>query len=386
MKRRSFIQYLVGIAATLGASLTGKLAHASSGRDTNGVKPEATHGFQPTKSGLRSTGKVQIKVVGIGGAGANMVDRMIREGLGGVEFVCVDTDAEALMRSSADIKLQLTLGLGSGDHSDQSVDDLGVTVRTQIAEVVGGADLVFIIAGMGGNTGTSVAVAVAEVARTLGIVTVALVTKPLSTEVPRLAKAENGIAELDKLADTLIVTDNAEMMCEMEDWGEPVTAAEAFEASDGCLSRWVSNIADVINVPSLVDIGFADVCAVLGEPGITTAGRTGPTVTCGDDWDDGVCTQSIRTARSCADTAIYYSEADGFKLSRARSIMVTVMGDTSLGIEEVGEVMKQIRSRAAPDAKIVVGTIHDAGMTDFLRVSLIAKGFGDPAVTLKRKQ
>jgi cell division protein FtsZ len=200
----------------------------------------------------------------------------------------------------------------------------------------------------------------------------------------RLALAENGIAELVKHADTMIVIDNAEIMSGMEDWGEPVTTAEAFERSDWSLSRWVGNIADVINIPGLVGIGFADVCAVLSEPGITRAARTGPTVTCGDDWDDGVCTQSIRTARSCADTAIYWSEVDGFKLSGARSILVTVMGDTSLGIDEVGEVMKQIRSRAAPDAKVVVGTIHEDGMTDYLKVSLIAKEFGDPSVTLNR--
>jgi cell division protein FtsZ len=375
MKRRSFIRYLVGIAATFGVAVAGRLAHASSASDPKIAEPGATPGFLPSKSNVRADGKPLIKVIGIGGAGASAVDHMIRDGLSGVEFVCVDTDAETLNGSSADTKVQLIPGLETGSQSGQTVRDMALTARAQITDVVRGADLIFIIAGMGGNTGTGVAVTVAEVARELGILTVALVTQPMESEGQRLALAENGIAELDKHADTMIAIDNAEIMSGMEDWGEPVTTAEAFERSDWSLSSWVSNIANIVNVPALVGIEFADVCAVLSEPGITRAARTGPTVTCGDDWDDGVFTQSIRTARSCADTAIYWSESGGFKLSGARSILVTVMGDTSLGIDEVGEVMKQIRSCAAPNAKIVVDTIHDGGMSDYLKVSLIAKGF-----------
>ena len=373
MKRRSFIRYLVGIAATSGVSVAGRFAHASSASDPKMAKPGATPGFLPSKSKPRAAGKPLIKVIGIGGAGASAVDHMIRDGLSGVEFVCVDTDAETLKGSSADTKLQLFPGLGAGSQSGQTVGDAALVARAQIADVVSGADLVFIIAGMGGSTGTGVAVTVAEVAQELGILTVALATKPLASEGRRLAFAEGGIAELDKHTDTMIVIDNAEIMYAMEDWGEPVTAAEAFENSDWSLSSWVSTIANTINVPALVGIEFADVRAVLSGPGITEAGRSGCHVACSDgNWPD-----RLLTARHCAEAAISWSKFGESRLSKARAILVTVTGDTSLSIDEVSEVIMYIRSHAAPDAKIVVGTIqsHDEGMRDCFTVSVIAKRF-----------
>ncbi len=373
MKRRSFIRHLVGIAATFGVALAGRFAHGSSASEPTIAKPGATPGFLSSKSNVRADGKPLIKVIGIGGAGASAVDHMIRDGLSGVEFVCVDTDAATLQGSSADTKLQLIPGLETGSQSGQTVRDMALTARAQITDVVRGADLVFIIAGMGGNTGTGVAVTVAEVARELGILTVALVTTPLASEEQRLALAENGIAELDKHADTIVVIDNAEIMYAMEDWGEPVTTAEAFATSDWSLSGWVSTIADIINVPALVGIEFADVRAVLSGSGITEAGRSGCHVACSDgNWPD-----RLLTARHCAEAAISWSKFGESRLSRARAILVTVTGDTSLSIDEVSEVITYIRSRAAPDAKIVVGTIqsHDEGMRDCFTVSLIAKGF-----------
>ena len=376
MKRRSFIRYLVGIAATFGVAVAGKFAHASSASDPKMANPGATPGFLPSKSKPRAAGKPLIKVIGIGGAGASAVDHMIRDGLSGVEFVCVDTDAETLKGSSADTKLQLIPGLESGSQSGQTVRDTALAVRTQIADVVRGADLVFIIAGMGGNTGTGVAVTVAEVAQELGILTVALATKPLASEGRRLAFAEGGIAELDKHTDTMIVIDNAEIMYAMEDWGEPVTAAEAFENSDWSLSSWVSTIANTINVPALVGIDFADVCAVLSEPGIAIEARTGRYVAWSEDDEDDE-SDRIPTARFCAEAAIPWSKFGGSRLSEAKAILVTVTGDTSLNLEEVSEVITYIRSRAAPDAKLVVGTIqsHAEGMRDCFTVSVIAKGF-----------
>ena len=377
MKRRSFIRYLVGIAATFGVAVAGKFAHASSASDPKMAKSGATPGFLQSTANVRADGKPLIKVIGIGGAGASAIDHMIRDGLSGVEFVCVDTDAETLKGSSADTKLQLIPGLESGSQSGQTVRDTALAVRTQIADVVRGADLVFIIAGMGGSTGTGVAMTVAEVARELGILTVALVTKPLASEEQRLALAENGIAELDKHADTMIVIDNADIMYAMEDWGEPVTSAEAFETSDWSLSSWVSTIANTINVPALVGVDFADVCAVLNEPGMAIEARTGRHVAWSeeddeDDWDD-----RLPTARYCAEAAIPWSKFGGSRLSEAKAILVTVTGDTSLSIEEVSEVITYIRSHAAPDVKLVVGTIqsHDEGMRDCFTVSLIAKGF-----------
>jgi cell division protein FtsZ len=373
MKRRSFIRYLVGIAATFGVAVAGKFAHASSASEPKMATPGATPGFLPSTANVRADGKPLIKVIGIGGAGANAVDHMILDGLSGVEFVCVDTDAETLKGSSADTKLQLIPELESGSQSGKTVCDMALAVRAQIADVVRGADLVFIIAGMGGNTGTGVAVTVAEVARELSIPTVAVVTTPLASEGQRLALAETGIAELDKHADTMIVIDNAEIMYAMEDWGEPVTTAEAFERSDWSLSSWVSTIANTINVPALVGIDFADVCAVLSEPGITIAERTGRCVA----WSDDDGSDRLPSARYCAEAAISWSELGGPTLSEAKAILVTVTGDTSLNFEEVSEVITYIRSHAAPDAKLVVGTIqsHDEGMRDCFTVSLIAKGF-----------
>jgi cell division protein FtsZ len=374
MKRRSFIRYLVGIAATFGVAVAGKFAHASSASDPKMAKSGATPGFLQSTANVRADGKPLIKVIGIGGAGASAIDHMIRDGLSGVEFVCVDTDAETLKGSSADTKLQLIPGLESGGQSGQTVRDTALAVRTQIADVVRGADLVFIIAGMGGNTGTGVAVTVAEVARELSIPTVAVVTTPLASEGQRLALAETGIAELDKHADTMIVIDNAEIMSGMEDWGEPVTTAEAFDSSDKWLSGWVSTIANVVNVPApLVGVDFSDVCAVLSEPGITIAERTGRYVA----WSDDDGSDRLPSARYCAEAAISWSELGGPTLSEANAILVTVTGDTSLNFEEVSEVITYIRSHAAPDAKIVVGTIqsHEDEMRDCLTVSVIAKGF-----------
>jgi len=373
MKRRSFIRYLVGIAATFGVALAGRFAHGSSASEPTIAKPGATPGFLSSKSNVRADGKPLIKVIGIGGTGASAVDHMIRDGLSGVEFVCVDTDAATLKRSSADTKLQLIPGLETGSQSGQTVRDMALTARAQITDVVRGADLVFIIAGMGGRTGTGVAVTVAEVAQELGILTVALVTQPLKSEEQRLALAESGIAELDKHADTMIVIDNAEIMSAMEDWGEPVTTAEAFETSDWSLSSWVNTIANTINVPALVGIDFADVCAVLSEPGITIAKRTGRCVA----WSDDDGSDRLPSARYCAEAAISWSELGGPTLSEAKAILVTVTGDTSLNFEEVSEVITYIRSHSAPDAKLVVGTIqsHDEGMRDCFTVSLIAKGF-----------
>ncbi|MDP2132204.1 MAG: cell division protein FtsZ, partial [Sulfuritalea sp.] len=204
-----------------------------------------------------------IKVVGVGGAGGNAVDHMIREGVGGVEFICCNTDAQALKKSSAHVKLQLGPGLGAGGKPEKA-RELAVQDRERIAEALSGAHMVFITAGMGGGTGTGAGPIVAEVARELGILTVAVVTKPFEYEGKRKRLAEEGVAELARHVDSLIVILNEKLE---EVLGEEVSMLEAFKAADNVLRNAVGGIAEIINVPGLVNVDFEDVRTVMGEMG-----------------------------------------------------------------------------------------------------------------------
>ena len=357
MDRRSFIHRLVGFATAFGAS------------------PSC---FPSSKFNVMPRRRTHVKAIGVGGAGVIAVDLMIRSGINGIEFACIDTDVRILNGSAAATKIQLPPGFGNGIESAQKARDMASLARKQLTELVRDADMIFIIAGMGGSIGTRVATNVAEVARELGILTVALVTKPLKSEGQRLELSKNGIKELAKHANAMIVIDNAEIMEGLADWGEPVIEADAFETSDGCLSRWVSSIADMINVPDLVTADFADLRTVLVESGITRWGSTGPI--CSLDHDGTY--NSVLSARYSAEDAIYGVETEGFKLSEARSILVIVTGDASLGIDEVNEVASYVRTRASPNTRIVVGAIRREGMMEFVQVRVIAKGFVDPSDTL----
>ncbi|MBP9800977.1 MAG: cell division protein FtsZ, partial [Sterolibacterium sp.] len=204
-----------------------------------------------------------IKVIGVGGAGGNAVEHMIREGVQGVEFICVNTDSQALGRSYADIKLQLGPGLGAGGKPEKA-RDLAQTERERIAGMLRGAHMVFITAGMGGGTGTGAAPIVAEVARELGILTVAVVTKPFEYEGRRMSLAEQGIVELGMNVDSLIVILNEKLM---EVLGDEISMLDAFRAADNVLKNAVGGIAEIINVPGLVNVDFEDVRTVMGEMG-----------------------------------------------------------------------------------------------------------------------
>ncbi|MDP2132072.1 MAG: cell division protein FtsZ [Sulfuritalea sp.] len=304
------------------------------------------------------TSSTVIKVVGVGGAGGNAVDHMIREGVGGVEFICCNTDAQALKKSSAHVKLQLGPGLGAGGKPEKA-RELAVQDRVRIAEALSGAHMVFITAGMGGGTGTGAGPIVAEVARELGILTVAVVTKPFEYEGKRKRLAEEGVAELARHVDSLIVILNEKLE---EVLGEEVSMLEAFKAADNVLRNAVGGIAEIINVPGLVNVDFEDVRTVMGEMGKAMMGSA---VAAGVD-----------RARVAAEEAVASPLLEGIELSGARGVLVNITASTTLGLREYKEVMKTIRQYTAPEATVICGAVFDETMEDQLRVTVVATGLG----------
>ncbi|MDO8934240.1 MAG: cell division protein FtsZ, partial [Rhodocyclaceae bacterium] len=282
-----------------------------------------------------------IKVVGVGGAGGNAVEHMIREGVQGVEFICANTDAQALRLSSAGLKLQLGPGLGAGGKPEKA-RDLAVADRDAIAESLEGAHMVFITAGMGGGTGTGAAPIVAEVARELGILTVAVVTKPFEFEGKRLRLAEDGLTELAQNVDSLIVILNEKLM---EVLGEDVTMTEAFRSADNVLKNAVGGIAEIINVPGLVNVDFEDVRTVMGEMGKAMMGSA--------------TASGVDRARIAAEQAVASPLLEGIELSGARGVLVNVTASRELGMKEVKDVMATIRNYASQEATIIFGTVFD---------------------------
>jgi len=306
-----------------------------------------------------------IKVVGVGGAGGNAVEHMIREGVQGVEFICANTDAQALRLSSAGRKLQLGPGLGAGGKPEKA-RDLAQAERDAIAGTLEGAHMVFITAGMGGGTGTGAAPVVAEVARELGILTVAVVTKPFEFEGKRMRLAEEGLTELAQNVDSLIVILNEKLM---EVLGDDVSMTEAFHSADNVLKNAVGGIAEIINVPGLVNVDFEDVRTVMGEMGKAMMGSA--------------TSSGVDRARLAAEQAVASPLLEGIELSGARGVLVNVTASRELGMREVKDVMATIRNYASPDATIIFGTVFDAGMDDQLRVTVVATGLGTPAVRRK---
>ncbi len=307
-----------------------------------------------------------IKVIGVGGAGGNAVDHMIRENVQGVEFICANTDAQALKRSSSPVKMQLgKTGLGAG-----AKPDLGRAAaqeeRERIADNLRGAHMVFITAGMGGGTGTGAAPVVAEVARELGILTVGVVTKPFAFEGKRLRIAEAGIDELSKHVDSLIVILNERLM---EVMGDDVSMQDAFQAADNVLRNAVGGIAEIINFPGLVNVDFEDVRTVMGEMGMAMMGSA---VAAGMD-----------RARLAAEQAVASPLLEGIHLSGARGVLVNITASTSLKMKEVNEVMNTIREFAAEDAHIIFGAVFDDNMEDSLRVTVVATGLGNQRAAVK---
>jgi cell division protein FtsZ len=303
-----------------------------------------------------------IKVVGVGGAGGNAVDHMIREGVQGVEFICANTDAQALSRSNAHQKLQFGPGLGAGGKPEKA-RALAEVERERIAEALQGAHMAFITAGMGGGTGTGAAPIVAEVARELGILTVAVVTKPFEFEnAKRMKVAEEGLAELSRHVDSLIVILNERLT---EVLGEDISMIAAFKTADNVLRNAVGGIAEIINVPGLVNVDFEDVRTVMGEMGKAMMGSA---VASGMD-----------RARLAAEQAVASPLLEGIELSGARGVLVNISANSNLGMKEVREVMNTIRAYAAEDAHIIFGTVFDDAMEDNLRVTVVATGLGAAA-------
>ena len=314
--------------------------------------------FELEEVGTAEANTTVIKVVGVGGAGGNAVDHMIREGVGGVEFICCNTDAQALKKSGADVKLQLGPGLGAGGKPEKA-RELAIQEREKIADALRGAHMVFITAGMGGGTGTGAGPIVAEVAKELGILTVAVVTKPFEYEGKRKRVAEDGVAELARNVDSLIVILNEKLE---EVLGEEISMLEAFKAADNVLRNAVGGIAEIINVPGLVNVDFEDVRTVMGEMGKAMMGSA---VSAGVD-----------RARVAAEEAVASPLLEGIELSGARGVLVNITASTSLGLKEYKEVMRTIRQYTAQEATVICGAVFDEGMEDQLRVTVVATGLG----------
>jgi cell division protein FtsZ len=306
-----------------------------------------------------------IKVVGVGGCGGNAVDHMINNGVQGVEFISMNTDAQALKRNLARTTLQLgtgvTKGLGAG--ADPQVGRLAAEEdRERIQDLITGADMLFVTAGMGGGTGTGAAPVVAELAREMGILTVAVVTKPFSFEGKRQKVAAVGIEQLKQHVDSLIIIPNDRLMQVL---GEDVTYEDAFRASNDVLNGAVAGIAEVINCPGMVNVDFADVRTVMSENGVAMMGSataSGP-----------------ERAQMAAEQAVHSPLLEDIHLSGARGVLVNITASHSMKLKEVHEVMNTIRSFTAEDATVIYGSVIDEAIGDALRVTIVATGLGGPA-------
>jgi cell division protein FtsZ len=314
-----------------------------------------------------TAGKTIIKVVGVGGAGGNAVQHMIRRGVDGVEFICMNTDAGALQRSAASINLQLgSSGLGAGAKPEIGAAS-AQEARARIADSLQGAHMVFITAGMGGGTGTGAAPIVAQVAKEMGILTVGVISKPFDFEgVKRLKVAEDGAHELEAYVDSLIVVLNEKLI---EVMGEDAEFDKAFACADDVLHNAVSGIAEIINVQGLINVDFEDVKTVMGEQGKAMMGTA--------------TVSGMDRARLAAEAAVASPLLEGVDLSGARGVLVNITASRSLKLSETREVMAAIRGYAADDATVIFGTVYDDSLGDALRVTVVATGLNHPQAMQK---
>jgi cell division protein FtsZ len=311
-----------------------------------------------------------IKVVGIGGGGVNAVNRMIEVGLKGVEFIAVNTDAQALLMSDADVKLdigrELTRGLGAGANPEvghKAAEDH----REEIEEVIKGADMVFVTAGEGGGTGTGGAPVVASVARKLGALTIGVVTRPFSFEGKRRARqAEDGITELRNECDTLIVIPNDRLL-QLGDVG--VSLMDAFRSADEVLLSGVQGITDLITTPGLINLDFADVKSVMSGAGSALMGI-------GSARGEG---RAVTAAQKAINSPLLEASMDG-----AHGVLLAIAGGSDLGLFEINESASLVQESAHPDANIIFGTVIDDSLGDEVRVTVIAAGFDSGAPTHKK--
>ncbi len=312
-----------------------------------------------------------IKVIGVGGCGGNAVDHMITSGLNGVEFIAINTDAQALKRNQAKLQLQLgngvTKGLGAGANPDVG-REAALEDRERIAEMIDGADMLFITAGMGGGTGTGAAPVVAEVAKELGILTVAVVTKPFMFEGKRVRAANQGIEALSRHVDSLIIIPNEKLMQVL---GEDVSMLDAFKAANNVLHGAVGGIAEVINCPGLVNVDFADVRTVMSEMGMAMMGSAQAS--------------GENRARVAAEQAVASPLLEDINLAGARGVLVNITASSSVKMKEIHEVMNTIKGFTAEEATVIVGQVLDDNMEDSLRVTMVATGLGNPVARQQSK-
>jgi cell division protein FtsZ len=307
-----------------------------------------------------------IKVIGVGGGGGNAVAHMVDTGIDGVDFICANTDSQALkgshVRTSLQIGCNITKGLGAGADPDIG-RQAAMEDRDRIVEVIEGADMLFITAGMGGGTGTGAAPIVAQVAKELGILTVAIVTKPFQMEgSKRMQIAEHGIAELGKYVDSLITIPNEKLLSVL---GGDTTLLDAFRSANEVLQGAVQGIAELITRPGLINVDFADVRTVMSEMGMAMMGS-------------GTASGEDR-AREAAEAAASSPLLEDINLAGANGILVNVTAGMDLSIGEFQEVGNTVKEYASPDATVVVGTVIDPEMTDRIRVTVVATGLGNQA-------
>lgn len=302
-----------------------------------------------------------IKVIGIGGGGNNAINRMIDSGLRGVEFISVNTDAQALFLSKADKKIQigekLTKGLGAGANPEIG-RKAAEESKNEIEEVLKGADMIFVTAGMGGGTGTGAAPVIAEISKNLGILTVGVVTKPFSFEgKKRMANAEMGIANIKNCVDTLITIPNDRLLSIAE---KKTSMIDAFRMADDVLRQGVQGISDLIAVPGLINLDFADVRTIMMGTGLAHMGIGKGT---GDN-------RAVEAAKQAISSPLLETSIEG-----AKGVLLNITGGSNLGLLEVNEAAELISSAADPEANIIFGAVIDEKLQDEIRITVIATGF-----------
>ena len=306
---------------------------------------------------------VQIKVVGVGGGGGNAINRMVDAGVKGVEFIAINTDKAALLKSKANQKIQIgdktTSGMGAGGNPDNG-RAAAEESRDEIAAAIKDADMIFITAGMGGGTGTGAAPIVAAIAKELGVLTVGIVTKPFAFEgKKRMTQAESGIAALREHVDSLVVIPNERLKFVSE---EKITFKNAFDIADDVLRQGVQSISELINVTALVNLDFADVCSIMSDAGYA---HMGVGIATGRD-------KAEQAARAAINSPLIETSMDN-----ARGVIISITGSADIGLEEVEIASSIISDMAHPDATIIWGAQLDDKLEDTIRVTVVATGLGD---------
>lgn len=312
-----------------------------------------------------------IKVMGIGGGGGNAVGHMMTSGIEGVDFICANTDAQALKNTRVKTGLQIgcniTKGLGAGANPDVG-RQAAMEDRDRIQEIISGADMLFLTAGLGGGTGTGAAPVIAQLAKELGVLTVAVVTKPFEMEgTKRMRVADQGIAELGRYVDSLITIPNEKLLSVL---GPETTLLDAFKAANEVLQGAVQGIAELITRPGLINVDFADVRTVMAEMGMAMMGS-------------GMASGENR-AREAAEAAISSPLLEDINLAGANGVLVNVTAGMDLSIGEFQEVGETVKQFASDEATVVVGTVIDPDMAHEIRVTVVATGLGQPLAKAER--